>query len=99
LDEIFRQDLPEAWIYDLVYAQPKRNTFQGSSFYDIISESGPIESIYWTQGTPITPASVSTTTSPTQAPTLPWEWMATLVVVIIILGGVYLTLTRRKKKT
>ena len=99
LDEIFRRDLPEAWIYDLVYAQPKRNTFQGSSFYDIISESGPIESIYWTQGTPITPSSVTTATGPTQAPALPWEWMATLVVVIIVLGGVYVILTRRKKKT
>jgi peptide/nickel transport system substrate-binding protein len=99
VDEILNRDLPETWIFDIVYAQPRRNTFQGSSFYDIISESGPIESIYWTQGSPITPASVTTTTSPTQAPTLPWEWMATLVVVIIVLGGVYLTLTRRKKKT
>jgi len=99
VDEILNRDLPETWIFDIVYAQPRRNTFQGSSFYDIISESGPIETVWWTQGTPITPASVTTTTPTTQAPALPWEWMATLVVVIIILGGVYLTLTRRKKKT
>jgi peptide/nickel transport system substrate-binding protein len=98
VDEILNRDRPHLWIYDYMYAQAKRNTFRGASFYDIIPESGPIESVWWTQGTPIVTAIASTATAQTMTPTVSPEWIGVAVIAVIVLAGAYMTYTRRKKK-
>jgi hypothetical protein len=95
IDEILNRDLPELWIYDYEYAQPVRNTFQGHSFYEVFPESGPAETMWWTQGTPM--ATTTATSSLTGTPAASSTWIAVAVVVLVILVGAYFAYSRKKK--
>ncbi|MGA2785139.1 MAG: ABC transporter substrate-binding protein [Candidatus Bathyarchaeia archaeon] len=102
VDEILNNDVPELWLYDYSYAQPRRNTFQGDSFYSIISESGPVEKVWWTQGTPITTTAVTSAASTKAAqPTggMDMTTIGAIVVLIVVVAGAALYMSKRKKTT
>jgi hypothetical protein len=99
---------PELEIYDYVYAQPLRHSFQGTLFYQIIPESGPSENLWFagTAGTATTAASMTgaattaasmtgtTSATPTGLP----SWAIIVAVIAILLVGAYFVYSKRKKK-
>ena len=95
VDEILNRDLPELWIYDYEYAQPIRNTFQGHSFYDVFPESGPLTTVWWTQGSPM--AATTATSSLAGSPAASQTWTAAAVVVLVVLVGAYFAYSKKKK--
>jgi peptide/nickel transport system substrate-binding protein len=93
---------PELEIYDYVYAQPLRHSFQGHLFYEIIPESGASENLWFAGAAGTTTAAASTmaaSSMTTSAPptTFP-SWAAIAVVILVILVGAYFVYSKKKKK-
>jgi len=89
---------PELEIYDYVYAQPLRHSFQGTLFYYIIPESGPSENLWFagTSGAATTIASMTSITSAT--PTALPSWAIIVAVIAILLVAAYFVYSKKKKK-
>jgi peptide/nickel transport system substrate-binding protein len=99
IDEILNRDMALIPVYDYEYAQPRRNTFKGHSFFEVIPESGPVENVWWTQGTPMTTTAVSSATTAAQPPTGGFDMttIGAIVVLIVVVAGAAFYMSKRKK--
>jgi len=88
---------PELEIYDYVYAQPLRHSFQGTLFYQIIPESGPSQYL-WFAGTAGAATTASMTSTTSAAPTALPSWAIIVAVIAILLVGAYFVYSKKKKK-